>query len=114
MAFEYFITDNPCFVPHNYLEIYGDPCKIIREGPMDHEWYRGFGIPPEEHPLNHKIPFCDCHNCESVNVLVIAAQYDVNALDGEEYYNYELFCEDCEKFTRACYVEHYKPGQNQK
>jgi len=105
MGYECYITDSPVFVPENFREAFDTPCDIRRADPMDFEWYKGSGVPRDRHPLGGSIKFRACAACESENVLVIAAQWNVHRMNGDEYYDYELVCDDCGKFTRVSFAD---------
>lgn len=97
------ITDNPRFVPNNYKELYSAPCEKIKE--YGQTWYKGTGISFVDHPLKNHIWFNGCGNCESNNVKVLAAQWSVSYHSGDQYWDYEIFCEDCGKYTQRAYAE---------
>ena len=97
------ISDKPRFVPDNYKEIFSSPCEMFHEFGQD--WYKGTGIKPKKHPLLSYIGFRGCGNCESDNVLVIAAQWCVSYHSGDAYWDYEIFCKKCGKFTQRAYAE---------
>lgn len=97
------LRDKPHFVPENYKEIYKLPCEKFKE--MGQKWYRGTGIPIEDHPLNGHIRFSGCKNCESDDVLVIAAQWSVSYHSGDQYWDYEIYCNNCGKYTQRSYAE---------
>ncbi len=46
-----------------------------------------------------------CKSCSSKNVLVIAAQRCVHMFSGDEYWDYEIYCEDCSKNTQRSYAD---------
>ncbi|MCB1306581.1 MAG: hypothetical protein KDK30_00300 [Leptospiraceae bacterium] len=104
MGLEMYVTETPTFTTPDYRTRYVTPCVSDRKDPMDFEWYRGTGIDPQRHPLAPVIRFGACQNCESANVLVIAAQHNVHRMSGDVYYDYELSCNDCNRFTRVSFA----------
>ena len=75
-------------------------------------WYIGSGISPESHPgrniirpLENAMLTSKCLYCESQNILVIALQGCVNMNSGDAYFDYELICKDCNKFSAVSYAE---------
>lgn len=97
------VRDKPRFVPENYKEVFASPCEKFKESGQ--EWYKRTGIPPEEHPLKGNIWFSGCENCESEKVKVIAAQWSVSFHSGDQYFDYELFCENCGKYTQRAFAD---------
>lgn len=98
------ILDSPRLVPANFREIYESPCELIGEFDWLQQIYRGTGITPEGHPAKN-IPFSDCENCQSKNVLVLYTQWSVSPHSGDKYWDFEIVCNDCGKFTSKSYSE---------
>lgn len=96
------VKDTPSFVSIDYKTAYAEACLKI-EGPQD--WYKGTGVSAEKHPLSGCVTFGPCVGCGSRNVLVIAAQFNVHPFSGDSYYDYELACLDCERFSTVSYSE---------
>ncbi|MEX2683498.1 MAG: hypothetical protein Q6373_018115 [Candidatus Sigynarchaeota archaeon] len=69
------------------------------------DWYTGTGIRPDDHPLARFISFSGCGSCGSDDVLVIAAQWCVAYHSGDVYWDYEIACNACGKYTRCSYCE---------
>jgi hypothetical protein len=99
------ISDKPKFVSKNYKTKYDKPC-IPEEIEYDLEMsHVGTGIEPENHPLNNHIRFHGCENCKSDHVKVIYAHWCVSPHSGDSYWDYELYCEDCQKYTQSSFAE---------
>ncbi|NHJ39820.1 MAG: hypothetical protein FK731_07280 [Asgard group archaeon] len=99
------VNDKPRFVPENYKTIYNKKCipeDIEYDVEMQHH---GTGIEPENHPLKNHIYFHPCGNCNSENIKVIYAHWCVSTHSGDAYWDYEAYCEDCQKFTVCSYSE---------
>ncbi len=96
-------SDEPKFVPKDYKKIYTNPCSKFKE--FGQKWYKGTGVSPKGHPLKGHIRFSGCGNCESENVEVIAAQWSVSYASCDQYWDYEIFCEDCGKYTQRSYAD---------
>jgi len=71
----------------------------------DGQIFRGTGVPIEEHPLKGNCSMYGCGNCESENVKVIYAQWSVSVASGDAYWDYEVICEDCGKYTSRSFSE---------
>ncbi|MBN1411342.1 MAG: hypothetical protein JW969_10905 [Spirochaetales bacterium] len=76
------------------------------------QWYHGTGVSPKDHPgnellrvLKSHLPGSRCGYCESDDVLVIALQGCVHPMSGDAYYDYEIVCKQCGKFTSYSYAE---------
>jgi hypothetical protein len=85
------------------------PCEITNFG--NQNWYHGTGVPPKEHPgrnlirpLDYAMLSAKCLYCESKSVLVIALQGCVSH-SGDAYYDYEIICSDCNRFSACSYAE---------
>jgi hypothetical protein len=103
MAHDEWIQDTPRLVPANYKALYSTPCELMPDG---FEWYKGTGIVAAKHPLEGWILFStDCGACESEDTLIIAAQWSVNYHNGDRYWDYELACQSCGKFTQRSFAE---------
>ncbi|NHJ88047.1 MAG: hypothetical protein FK734_21460 [Asgard group archaeon] len=99
------INDEPRFMPKDYREKYDKPCipeDLELDTNMEHY---GIGIAPYDHPLNGHIPMRGCGNCNSDNVLVIYAQWNVSTHSGDSYWDYEIYCNDCHKYTSRSFAE---------
>ena len=75
----------------------------------DNDWiamvYRGSGVSINEHPLKDRMNMHGCGECRSDNVLVIYAQWSVSTHSGDSYWDYEIVCGDCGKFTARSFNE---------
>lgn len=69
--------------------------------------YIGCGISPSKHPLNGTIYMegRSCLNCGSEKVKVIYAQRTIHPMNGNEYFDLELVCEDCMQFSLYAYAD---------
>ncbi len=104
MPFNQYVANEPNFTRKNFKTHYKEPVVEEKEN-IGFHWYRGQGIKASKHPLRQHIDFGTCANCESSDVLVIAAQFNVHMMSGDKYYDYEIECQACGKFTRASYAE---------
>ena len=102
MALNYSFSDAPRFVPADYKKRFSEPCEFH---PGERDWYKGTGISPKKHPLAKQILFYGCANCDSNRVLVIAAQHNFHLMNGNAYWDYELYCRACKKFSLYAYAE---------
>ena len=94
------VRDKPYFLDEDYNTKLKEPCVQIGDPEVYTSMeYEGYGISPDEHPLKRHIRFRECENCKSKNVLVIYAQWNVSTASGDDYWDYEAFCEDCKKYT---------------
>lgn len=87
-----------------------EPCVMTEF--QGQEWYHGTGVRPEDHPgrsvlriLDQHLPGTECGFCQSKNVLVISLQGCVSWNSGDAYYDYEVKCQDCGKFSSFSYSE---------
>lgn len=76
------------------------------------QWFCGTGVPPAEHPMRGEmraleigLDHADCLYCGSKDVRVIALQGCVSMHSGDAYYDYELLCNQCGKFSAVSYAE---------
>ena len=102
MAFDEWTQDRPMLVPLDFKTRFTSPCE---QHPDGFEWYKGTGIVANEHPLAKYIPFKGCANCDNDDVLVIAAQWNVNMMNGDEYWDYEIECQQCRKYTKRSFAD---------
>ncbi len=92
------ITDKPRFIELNYKIRYDKFQILVKK--LGQEWYLGTGVVWEAHSLKHHIPKFPCGNCNSENVKVIAAQWNVSSHSGDKYWECEIACGDCVKYTQ--------------
>ena len=100
-------SSSPAFAPADYKTRFKAPCAIDGGLSESHhqEWYAGTGIRPADHPLVGSISFSGCGSCGSNDVLVIAAQWCVSYASGDAYWDYEIACNACGKYTRRSFCE---------
>ena len=105
MSIDIWTQAHPRLVMNNFKEIYDSPCKA--QSSDDFPWYKGTGISPADHPLKWYIPLQDasCGVCESKDVLIIAAQWNVSFANGDKYWDYEVECQECHQFTTRAYAD---------
>ncbi len=98
------VSDSPNIASKNYIEL----SDAITPN-EDNEWtwmeYTGRGIEIAEHPLRERLNMHGCANCSSDNVLVIYAKWCVSTASGDAYWDYEIVCTDCTKFTARSFSE---------
>lgn len=75
-------------------------CQSISEAWFTRE-YIGSGIPPAEHPLADMLDMRStvCGSCQGQEILVIYAKRSIHPANGDEYFDYEVICSSCGKFT---------------
>ena len=67
--------------------------------------YYGSGVDIEDHPLKDRCNMHGCAECKSDNVKVIYGKWCVSTHSGDSYFDYEVVCEDCGKFTARSFNE---------
>ena len=99
------VTDSPSFVSNEFESEYAEPliANERNEGVWQEFW--GTGVPFEEHPLKSHINFYGCGECKSSNVDVIYGHWSVSTASGDDYWDYEIVCKDCGKFTDRSFNE---------
>ncbi|MBK8431406.1 MAG: hypothetical protein IPL28_09015 [Chloroflexi bacterium] len=102
MALDIWISPTPRLVPDNFRELFPSPCALYPNG---FEWYKGTGIRAADHPLDGHIYFQPCDACQSEDVLVIAAQWNVSYSNGDAYWDYEVECQSCHQFSQRSYAD---------
>lgn len=102
----FMVTNTPSFAPADYTTKFATPCTLFKNH-HGQDWFFGTGIQPNAHPLKRPIDFsdCVCAACQSRDVLVIAAQAVVHPYTGDLYWDYEVVCQKCGKFTQRSYAE---------
>ncbi len=82
------------------------PCYKVDTEMFSWEYY-GSGIAPSEHPLKDELGLerRSCLNCESHHILVIYAQRTIHPMSGDEYYDLEVVCQDCGKFSVYAFAD---------
>lgn len=99
------VTDTPSFVPQGYETEFFEPITPNKDNEMVWREFYGTGIQIEEHPLNDHINFYGCGECESPNVKVIYGKWCVSTASGDAYWDYEIVCKSCGKFTARSFNE---------
>ena len=99
------IQDEPRLAPNDWKTRYTEPIVPGERNDYDAQTFRGTGVRMDEHPLQRNCNMRGCGNCESENVLVIYAQWSVSVHSGDSYWDYEIICEDCGKFTSRSFSE---------
>lgn len=102
MGLNSWVHKTPALTLADYQQCFASDGAVFADGSG---WYRGTGIAPAAHPLAGEIPFAGCEHCTSRNVLVIAAQRSIHPMSGDEYWDYELVCQICGRFTQRSYAE---------
>ena len=97
------VRDTPKLIEANYTSKYETSCEEFQLAGQT--WYKGTGVPPDQHPLKDHIWFGTCGRCGSESVLVLAAQWSVSFSSGDQYWDYEIVCVDCGAFTQRAYAE---------
>lgn len=97
------IRDKPELVPGNYREIFTEACARVGPDGLEQK-FQGRGIDPAHHPLRDRIRMHGCGHCQSARVLVIYARWVVHPFSGDTYWDYEVFCEACGKYTQRAFA----------
>jgi hypothetical protein len=100
-----FITKKPFFVDEKYKKMFkGEPCKHLIE--YGEEWYKGTGVEWNEHPLKSYLPkwASVCAQCKE-DSKIIAARLVIDPHSGTSYWENEVYCEKCKKFTQRTNAE---------
>ncbi len=99
------ITDTPRIAAEDWKLRYKEPISPSE----DNDWitmiFTGSGVSIEAHPLNGKIWMKGCGNCEGESVKVIYAHWCVSPHSGDAYWDYEIICDDCGRFTSRSFSE---------
>jgi len=99
------VTDTPSFVSKDYETEFAEPLIANDENEGIWQEFWGTGVPIDGHPLERHINFSDCGACKSHNVKVIYATWSVSTASGDAYWDSEIVCEDCGKFTARSFNE---------
>ena len=99
------VTETPSFVPKGYETEYTEPLIADEKNEGISQEFYGTGAPIDGHPLERHINFSDCGECKSSNVKVIYASWNVSTASGDAYWDSEIVCEDCGKFTARSFNE---------
>ncbi|MBN2228469.1 MAG: hypothetical protein JW779_02675 [Candidatus Thorarchaeota archaeon] len=99
------ITDEPRLASKSWMTDCTEPLIPGENNDMLASVFTGTGVLIHAHPLNKRIAMRGCGNCESMNVLVIYAQWSVSTASGDAYWDYEILCNDCQKYTSRSFSE---------
>lgn len=99
------ITDSPSLISKEFETEYSDP--LIENNKNDGTWreYYGTGVTINAHPLRDYINMKGCGECKSTNVKVIYGKWCVSTASGDVYWDYEIACLDCGRFTARSFNE---------
>jgi hypothetical protein len=106
LTIDEWVNDQPSHIEKNYKSTFRPPIEEVRKGGQD--WFLGTGVLWKDHPLKDYIPEwagTRCGNCKGTNTKIIAAQWSVSYASGDSYWDCEIFCEDCEKYTQRAFSE---------
>lgn len=98
------VTDTPRIASKTYME---SAAPIVPDEGNEWTWmqYEGTGVTIDEHPLKERCHMRGCGECSSENVLVIFGRWCVSTASGDEYWDYEIKCIDCGKFTARLFSD---------
>jgi hypothetical protein len=99
------IQDVPRLAPRDWKTLFKENLIPDEHNDWDGQTFRGLGVPIQEHPLKSNCNMQGCGNCKSENVKVIYAQWSVSVASGDAYWDYEIICEDCGKYTSRSFSE---------
>ena len=99
------VNDSPVLASKDYKTQYDKPIVPSE----DNEWvwmeFFGSGVHINEHPLESKCNMYGCGECKSDNVQVIYGKWCVSVHSGDAYWDYEVACSDCGKYTARSFSE---------
>ncbi|MBD3404628.1 MAG: hypothetical protein GF411_00655 [Candidatus Lokiarchaeota archaeon] len=98
------VHDTPQLASGDYATIFTQPVVPNEDNSGIKKIFQGTGIRIEKHPCKNRIEMCGCESCDSDNVLVIFTQWSVHPFSGDCYWDYELICNDCGKYTLRSYA----------
>ncbi len=89
-------------------EHYRAPLVTLKDDDATSQYeYAGTGVTRDEHPLSKSCDgFMPCSFCERADVLVVYARYAISHASGDAYYDCEVYCADCKRFTTKSFSEH--------
>lgn len=99
------ISDLPRLAPKEWKSIFNEELVPDQNNDWDGLIYRGTGVVIDEHPMKDRLHMHGCGNCNSEDVIIIYAQWSVSVASGNEYWDYEMFCKNCEKYTSRSFSE---------
>ncbi len=99
------VNDSPVLASKDYLTNLDKP--VYPNDSNEGTWmeFFGTGVPMSEHPLEGYCNFYGCGECKSDNVKVIYGKWCVSTSSGDAYWDYEIVCEDCGKFTARSFSD---------
>jgi len=99
------ISDSPRLASDDWSSMSSEPLVADDSNDYTSMIYRGNGVKIDAHPLKDRLHMNGCGNCRGENVLIIYAQWSVSTASGNEYWDYEMFCRDCGKYTSRSFSE---------
>ena len=99
------ISDIPRLASKEWSSIYSEPLVPDENNDYISMKYWGKGVSIKAHPLKDRLHLYGCGHCKGENVMIIYAQWSVSAASGNEYWDYEMFCSDCGKYTSRSFSE---------
>ena len=99
---EHNVTDKPVYTTLDYKTVYTEKCVQVEKAGTT--WWMGTGISPAVHPAANVIPMNDfnCANCGFIPPYfsVVAANYALSPVNGDESWAFEFCCDGCQKFNQ--------------
>ncbi len=99
------VSVSPRLAPDNWKTAFDKELVPDEKNDWDGMIYRGTGLPIDNHPMKERLHMHGCGNCNSNDVEIIYAQWSVSVASGNEYWDYEMFCNDCKKYTSRSFSE---------
>ena len=96
------ISDEPRLADKNYKTKYNKQCINLKDGLE--VLYEGTGISPNNHPFKKRIRMWGCRNCDNEEVKVIYVRWVVHPMSGDKYWDYEIHCEKCNKYSQYSFA----------
>ena len=102
------VGKKPRLIEKDYKTIYKEPAKCV-EGSLSSTGavFKGTGAYKKDHPHMGFIPewAIVCGKCKNDNPLILYTHWVVNIHSGDAYWDVEVFCEKCKRFTLRAYAE---------
>jgi len=98
------VSDQPRFGCEGDPRCASEPCVLDRSSGGG-GWHRGTGVRWDDHPLGRLIPHSACGACGGRDVLVVAAQRCVHPHSGDEYWDSEVRCCTCGRYTQRSFAD---------
>jgi hypothetical protein len=99
------VSDYPQLAAVDYETRYDQPLVPDEDNDLTGMTFRGKGCKIEDHPLKDRTNMHGCEECKSEDVLVIYGQWSVSTHSGDSYWDYEVVCQDCGKYTARSFNE---------